>query len=135
MLYGISAYEYPYSGDDTQWSTATWSAGGSVVGIIEFISAFPNAAATIFGAIGTVFAGALGWLLKRPLQRQALSTAVFKEQLQGYESLNRSLAARVAFLESQITIKDEYESTLLRRLRECEERHIMRPLGDRPFSC
>jgi len=135
LLYGVSAYEHPYNWDDAEWAAEAWSTGGAIVGIIEFISAFPNAAATIFGAIGTVGAGLLGWFLKRPLQRQALATAVFKEQLSGYESLNRSLAARVAFLEAQISIKDEYESRLLQRLRECEEHLIHRPIGDRPFAC
>lgn len=91
--------------------------------LFEIIKMYPNISGTVFAAVAATISGIVGYILKRPLQRQALSTELFKAQLAGYESLTTTQAARIAFLEMQTGVQHEYEAVLVRRLRECEERY------------
>lgn len=122
--------------------------------LIELLAFYPNLAATSFGLMATAVSGVLGYLLKRPLQRQTLeiqkaeseqnlATDLFKAQILGFENqivnfqaLARTQANRIAYLESQEAIRNAYEADLLRRLRECEERHLRNfPIGDEEGLC
>lgn len=92
--------------------------------LLELAALYPNLVATIFGSAAAAVSAVLGFLLKRPLQKQAERNLMFRAQLDGYESLVKSMTARIVYLEGQQSIYLEYESVLIRRLRDCEERHL-----------
>lgn len=86
--------------------------------LFELIGAFPNLAATLFGFIGIIVTGFFSYLLKRPLEKQAASVDLFQAQISGYESLTKTQANRIAYLEGQESLRVEYEAELVRQLRE-----------------
>lgn len=96
--------------------------------LIQLISANPNFAAVVFAFFGGLFSAVFGFFLKLPLQRQLTRNEQFRAQLEGYDSLVKRLQSRNEYLESQHSIHVDYEDVLIRRIRECEERHLrLRP--------
>lgn len=91
--------------------------------LLELIALYPNLAATVFGFAAATISGITGYFLKRPMQRQAVASALFNAQIEGFEKLIRAQRASLNYYESQWAIRDAYEADLQRRLRECEERH------------
>lgn len=94
--------------------------------IIELLVKSGNWGAMAFGFIGMIVTGFFGYLLKRPMMRQAAEDERFKAITAGHEALIARLSTRNAYLEEQDHTHMEYQALLIQRLRECEERHLRR---------
>lgn len=92
---------------------------------IQLASKFPNLAGLIFAFVGTSVTGFLAYLLKRPLQKRIVEIRTFETQINGYERLVKAQGERINFLMSEQTLSQIYEAELVKRLRECEARHIL----------
>lgn len=106
--------------------TDAWRSGGSVMNeLFELAMRSGNWGVVAFGLAGMAIAGFFGFLLKQPLIRQGIHNEQFKATIEGYKNLTDSQSSRITYLESQMSIRDEYEAILIKRLRECEERHML----------
>jgi hypothetical protein len=131
LRYGISGEFDWYYGNGIGGLTEAWGTGGSLMEhIFQLAAKSGNWGAIAFGVFGMFVTGYFGYLLKRPMMRQAAENERFKATMEGYRVINEALSSRNRYLEEQIRVKDEYETILLTRLRECEERHMRRDGGD-----
>jgi hypothetical protein len=148
MRFCVSNFEYAYNWDVLgELTTAGRTGGGGVVvnildRILEILAAYPNIAATAFGGAAAFVSGIVGWILKRPLQRQAIATErqrteneLFRMQIEGFEALISSLQSQLAYHRSQESIRDEYEATLIRQLRECRAARFKEERRDGDPAC
>ncbi len=130
----ISNFELAYIGNGFSGLAET-GGGGSVVSaierLLEILAAYPNSAATIFGAVIASMWGSIAWYLKRPLQTQAVATErqrgeneLFKMQISGFEALVDALQAQIVYLRAQESVQHEYEAELIRQLRECRASYL-----------
>lgn len=78
----------------------------------------------VFGIVGMIVTGFFGWLSKRGILRRHIRNSEFKSTIDGYESLIKSQAARISYLELQESIRNTYEDELIRRLRAAELRNL-----------
>lgn len=107
--------------------TESWGSGGNLMDqLIELLGKSGNWGAMAFGLFGMVVTGFFGWLLKRPMVKQAAENERFKAIREGHEGLISQLQARNRYLEEQDQVHTDYQALLVKRLRECEERHLSR---------
>lgn len=94
--------------------------------VIELLLKSGNWGAFAFGIFGLMITGILGFMLRRPLMKQTVFNEGFKTVQEGYENLLSAKDRHIERLELQVEAQNNYESTLIMKLRECEERHLRR---------
>jgi hypothetical protein len=100
----------------------------------EMVSRSGNWGAFAFGFIGMIVTGYFAYKLKKPMIQQAIENQRFTATMGGMNTLIEGQAARIVFLEQQLHNKDDYEAILVRRLRECEERHLRFDRGGEEYD-
>lgn len=131
---GISNFEYwDHWHGFGQLTTAGRAGGGNNLmfdQLLALAKEYPNYGATILGVTGMFFTALFGWLLKRPMARQAVKTDIFNATLGGMTQLIESQAAIIREHESDRAHWARSRAQLVMRAEELEAR--LQPWPDTP---
>jgi hypothetical protein len=121
----VFVFEYWNSGNgDVEPAEAGYTGSTMMMELVELLGKTGNWGAFLFGLFGLFFTGLFGYWLKKPMMKQAVENERFKMTIDGYKALLTGQANRIIYLEQQEKLRTEYEEVLIKRLRECEERHL-----------
>lgn len=121
--------------------TGSGRTGGELMGwyqqFLALAKEYPNYGATILGVAGMFFTAFFGWLLKRPMTKQAVKTDQFNATIKGLQALNESQAETITYLEGLQRAHDQdrdhwyrTRAQLTSQIEDLESR--LRPWPDTP---